>query len=151
MIMVQWVTLDPLEKEMATHCSILAWEIPCTEEPTVLGVTKSQTQLSNRARMQSDIGWFLRNNRHKKKNTASTRFSWDTCLCNLDTVLWGSPGHPAERPIRRETGRLHPTASHVNKPSWKWVIQNSWATPTRRSRDEMVLLSTDQVEDSWIK
>ena len=21
---------DPLEKEMATHCSILAWEIPCT-------------------------------------------------------------------------------------------------------------------------
>jgi len=24
---------DPLEKEMATHCSILAWEIPWTEEP----------------------------------------------------------------------------------------------------------------------
>ena len=23
----------PLEKEMATHCSILAWEIPWTEEP----------------------------------------------------------------------------------------------------------------------
>ena len=23
---------DPLEKEMATHCSILAWEIPCTEK-----------------------------------------------------------------------------------------------------------------------
>ena len=23
---------DPLEKEMATHCSILAWEIPWTEE-----------------------------------------------------------------------------------------------------------------------
>ena len=33
---------DPLEKEMATHSSILAWEIPWTEEP---GVTKSQTQL----------------------------------------------------------------------------------------------------------
>ena len=30
---------DPLEKEMATHSSILAWEIPWT------GVTKSQTQL----------------------------------------------------------------------------------------------------------
>ena len=25
---------DPLEKEMATHCSILAWEIPWTEEPS---------------------------------------------------------------------------------------------------------------------
>ena len=24
---------DPLEKEMATHFSILAWEIPLTEEP----------------------------------------------------------------------------------------------------------------------
>ena len=24
---------DPLDKETATHSSILAWEIPCTEEP----------------------------------------------------------------------------------------------------------------------
>ena len=24
---------DPLEKEMATHSSILAWEVPRTEEP----------------------------------------------------------------------------------------------------------------------
>ena len=24
---------DPLEKEMATHFSILAWRIPCAEEP----------------------------------------------------------------------------------------------------------------------
>ena len=24
---------DPLEKETATHCSILAWEFPWTEEP----------------------------------------------------------------------------------------------------------------------
>ena len=33
----------PLEKEMATHSSILAWEMPRTEEPggaTVHGVTK---------------------------------------------------------------------------------------------------------------
>ena len=27
---------DPLEKKMATHSSILAWEIPWTEEPRVL-------------------------------------------------------------------------------------------------------------------
>ena len=27
---------NPLEKEMATHSNILAWEIPCTEEPGVL-------------------------------------------------------------------------------------------------------------------
>ena len=33
---------DPLEKEMATHASILAWEIPRTEEPGRLQFTKSQ-------------------------------------------------------------------------------------------------------------
>ena len=27
---------DPLEKEKATHCSILAWEIPWIEEPSGL-------------------------------------------------------------------------------------------------------------------
>ena len=27
---------DPLEKEMATHSSILAWEIPWTEDPGML-------------------------------------------------------------------------------------------------------------------
>ena len=37
---------DPLAEEMATHCSILAWEIPWTEEPGGLqpmGSKKCQT------------------------------------------------------------------------------------------------------------
>ena len=41
---------DPLEKEMATHSSILAWEIPQTEKPGKLQSVesqKSQTWLSN--------------------------------------------------------------------------------------------------------
>ena len=33
---------DPPEKEMATHSSILAWEIPQTEEPGGLQSTGSQ-------------------------------------------------------------------------------------------------------------
>ena len=44
-----WVQLlgleDPLEEEMATHSSILAWEIPRTEEPGGL-----QSAGSHRAR-----------------------------------------------------------------------------------------------------
>ena len=39
-----------LEKEMATHSSILAWEIPWTEESGGLqsvGLQKSQTRLSD--------------------------------------------------------------------------------------------------------
>ena len=40
---------DPLEKEMATQSSILAWRIPWTEEPGGLQSTGSQsrTRLSN--------------------------------------------------------------------------------------------------------
>ena len=37
---------DALEKEMATHSSILVWKMPWTEEPGGLWVAKSQTQLS---------------------------------------------------------------------------------------------------------
>ena len=39
---------DPLEEEMATHSSILTWEIPWTEEPGGLhSVAKSQSQLTD--------------------------------------------------------------------------------------------------------
>ena len=41
---------DPLEKEMAAHSSVLAWEIAGVEEPGRLqsmGLQKSWTQLSN--------------------------------------------------------------------------------------------------------
>ena len=42
---------DPLEKEMATHSSILAWIIPWTDEPdglqSVHGVERSEARLSN--------------------------------------------------------------------------------------------------------
>ena len=40
---------DPLEEEMATHSSTLAWKIPWTEERgrLVQGITKSRTQLSD--------------------------------------------------------------------------------------------------------
>ena len=47
---IQYLGLeDPLEKEMATHSSILAWEIPWTEEPGGLQSMgqESQTQLSD--------------------------------------------------------------------------------------------------------
>ena len=41
---------DPLEKEMVTHSSILAWRIPWTRgvwQAIVHGVAKSRTQLSD--------------------------------------------------------------------------------------------------------
>ena len=47
----------PLEEEMATHSSILAWEIPRTEEPGGLqpmGLQKSQARLSHYTTAGSD-------------------------------------------------------------------------------------------------
>ena len=35
---------EPLEEEMATHSSVLAWEIPWTEEPGGPQSTESQSQ-----------------------------------------------------------------------------------------------------------
>ena len=40
---------DPLEKEMATHSSVLAWRIPWTEEPGRLQSMGSQGVRHNRA------------------------------------------------------------------------------------------------------
>ena len=38
---------DPLEKEMATHSSVLAWEIPWTEEPGRLQSMRSRKVRGN--------------------------------------------------------------------------------------------------------
>ena len=53
---------DPLEKEMATHSSILAWRILWTGEPGGLQTMGSQspTRLSDGAHMHAGpFGWFL--------------------------------------------------------------------------------------------
>ena len=44
---LQWE--DPMEEKMATHCNILAWKIPCTEEPGGLPSIESQRDTSIRA------------------------------------------------------------------------------------------------------
>ena len=54
----------PLKKGMATHSSILAWEIPWTEEPGGLQSlgSQSQTRLSDfhiHARSHSGMGWYM--------------------------------------------------------------------------------------------
>ena len=55
---------DPLEKEMATYSSTLAWRIPWTEEPgglhTAHGIAKSWTQLNDKTttNMIPILPWF---------------------------------------------------------------------------------------------
>ena len=43
---------DPLEEDMATHSSILAWEVPWTEEPGRLQSMRSQRVRYNSATKQ---------------------------------------------------------------------------------------------------
>ena len=53
---------DPLEKEMATHCRILAWEIPWTEEPGRLqfvGLQKRRTRFGNETTLTNDAVYFF--------------------------------------------------------------------------------------------
>ena len=52
---------DPLEKEMATHSTILAWEIPWTEEPGGLQSMESQ-------KSQTPLNWLNSNNKMAFKN-----------------------------------------------------------------------------------
>ena len=56
---------DPLEKEMATHSSILAWRIPCTEEPGGLQSIESQRVRHNSAtkpqQQRGSPAWTLMN------------------------------------------------------------------------------------------
>ena len=53
---------DPLEKEMATHSSILAWKIPWTEEPGWLNnmsLNNNNNPKKEKGRMWSDWGQIL--------------------------------------------------------------------------------------------
>ena len=50
---------DPLEKEMATHSSILAWKIPWTEEPGGLQSTWSQRVKDNLATERAPCKMFV--------------------------------------------------------------------------------------------
>ena len=64
---------DLLEKETATYSSILAWEIPWTEDPgaTDHGVAKSQTRLSNFTSLHLDT--LIYTLRHTLSNTLRYR------------------------------------------------------------------------------
>ena len=53
---------DPLEKETATHSSILAWEIPWTEEPG---------GLQSKGPQESNMTWRVNHDHHISAVTAA--------------------------------------------------------------------------------
>ena len=66
-----WVGKTPLEKKMATHSSILAWEIPWTEEPGRLQSMELQRVGHNLATKQQNLG-------HGLEINVSNRLAYDS-------------------------------------------------------------------------
>ena len=58
---------DPLEKEMETHSSILAWQTPRTEEPVGLWSTRSQS-----------VGHDLATEEQRQQNSDQTKVDFIT-------------------------------------------------------------------------
>ena len=79
---------DALEKEMATHSSILVWRIPWMEEPgrLVHGVRKSRTRLS-------DLTFFSRYHMYMCVHSVmSDSVRPHELYVACQTPLWGFPG-----------------------------------------------------------
>ena len=74
---------DPLEKEMATHSSILSWRIPWTEEPG-----KLQSMESQRVRHDwvTSLSFFL--SFFTGFWPSSTRVTQDNDSCSLGLSVW---------------------------------------------------------------
>ena len=88
---------NPLEKEMAAHSRILAWDIPWTEEPgqaIVHGTTKSQTQLRDSTTTTKSKLHFNRNswslwNQRILSCYLFTVISYKYLFIRLHQVSWG--------------------------------------------------------------
>ena len=105
---------DPLEKEMATHSNILAWETPWTEEPGELQSVGSQSQTSSIERINASrwrqISSFLSQSHSIRTHFLPRRVSGHLCslLSHFSHVRifatpwtplapWRSPGSSVHR------------------------------------------------------
>ena len=102
---------DPLEEEMSTHSSILAWEIPWTEEPGGLQSTGSQ-------RVRHD--WVTEQQPEKGSGQRNV----------LLASILGWPGGSCSSPIiltfRGAHSRHIPGLRRGEKHSFSWAVFPSW-------------------------
>ena len=91
---------DPLEEDMATHSSILAWRIPVDRGAwwaAVHGVAESRTRLSDQAQHRTH-GWFIlysRSQHNTVKQLPSDRKKWKinsySCLTDISIYPMATP------------------------------------------------------------
>ena len=82
---------DPLEKEMATHSSTLAWKIPCTEEPG--GLQSMGSQRVGHDWVTNTLTFSLTHRKCIDKVVISIFFSICFFLTILLKLAIGSPFH----------------------------------------------------------
>ena len=126
----------PLEKEMATHSSILAWRIPRTEEPGELQSlgSQSQTRLSdwpNPSALPEDS---------YRMDELETRF----CPCSFSFPRWLWPGLPTPKQSHHSIAML--LAEHLD-PLWVHSFKlpsGHMGTETKPGR-----ITCTQPEERW--
>ena len=121
---------DPLEKEMATHSSILAWRIPWTEEPGRLQSIASEsdiTEVSKHActHTAQTSGYILHSSRSKSGKHQNSGHScpciWVLSLTLLNSVISPYSPHPLLNSVQVPCNCLT-----LNSP----LIPGTWNTPS---------------------
>ena len=95
---------DPLEEEMATHSSVLAWRIPWTTEPGGL-----QSMGSECTRTQHSWRVLIFSNRNALGEDPGGQFS----ICTEDGKPWRTRCEAAYKPGSPGCGELCPATSQV--------------------------------------
>ena len=95
---------DPLEEEMATHSSILAWRIPWTGEPGGLQSTESQRAGHNRSNSTRNtiLAYIL--HQDTSSSAHNTVYFKKTLFVPLSTRISGGCGWSCTTGERRQSG-----------------------------------------------
>ena len=107
---------DPLEKEMATHSSIVAWKIPWTEEPGGLQSVGSQRPGQDRE-TQHKVCSILE---HISVCAAAAAKALQSCPTLCDPIDGSPPGSPV--PGILQAGTLECAAISFSN-AWKWKVK----------------------------
>ena len=91
---------DPLENEMATHSSILAWRIPWTEEPGGLqsmesrGVEQDWAMATHSSTLAWRIPWMEEPGRLQSMGSQRVGHNWATSLSRFTFMHWRRKWQP---------------------------------------------------------
>ena len=149
---------DPLQKERATHFSILSWETPWTEEPGRLQsmgwqrvghnlVTKQASLIAqlikNLPLIQETLVWFLGWEDLLEKEEATLKYSWASLVVQLvknPPAMWEtwvqSPGW--EDPLEKERA-----TSPIFWPGEFQGLYSLWVPKELDTTEQLSLLLSD--------